>query len=192
MPPYSWDDLKQGNTCSSIQFIGRPHGIERLSLKGCSIQFLSIGRVPKKLSTTYECLTYLEVDIELNSKEILATLCILRSSPNLKELKIEYCPDEVEGRYDLLAGGAEFWGAEAQPDCLLSHLRAVEIVGLALLVDLEFLRYILSNASVLETMKIYTCQFVEAKEVSRIMEELSRFRRASTAKIIHLGHYKRS
>ena len=52
-------------------------------------KFLSIGRVPKKLSTTYECLKYLEVDIEVNSKEILATLCILRSSPNLEELKIE-------------------------------------------------------------------------------------------------------
>ncbi|XXG43989.1 hypothetical protein AAC387_Pa01g3896 [Persea americana] len=155
-------------------------------------KFLSIGRIPKKLSTTYECLKYLEVDIELNSKEILATLCILGSSPNLKELKIEYCLDEVEGRYDLLAEGAEFWGAETQSDCLLSHLRAVEIVGLALLVDLKFIRYILTNAPVLETMKIYTCQFVEAKEVSRILEELFRFQRASTAKIIHLGHYKGS
>ena len=41
------------------------------------------------LSSTNDHLTYLEVEINLHSKDSVATLCILRSSPNLKELKIK-------------------------------------------------------------------------------------------------------
>lgn len=45
----------------------------------------------------------------------------------------------------------------------------MEITGLALSTDLEFVRY------VLETMKVYTYEYLEEKEVSRIKNELMRF-----------------
>ena len=87
-----------------------------------------------------------------------------------------------------------FWVAQTQFDCLFCHLQAVEIIGICgMLLDLEFIRYILANAPVLETMKIYVNNAVGAKEVSRILEELLRFRRDSPqAEIIYLRHYKES
>ncbi|RWR81288.1 F-box/FBD/LRR-repeat protein [Cinnamomum micranthum f. kanehirae] len=188
LPPDYWDDYEKGN--NFLQFIGCSHGIERLALKGTVLQFLCVGSIPEKLSATYDHLKCLEVDIKLNSKEILAILCILRSAPNLKELKIGYYLDSVEGRYDLFEEEGDFWGAETQFDCLLSHLRTVEVFGVATLLDLVFIRCILSNAPVLEIMKIYTNDYVEAEEVSRILKELLRFRRASTAEILYLGHYE--
>ncbi|RWR94565.1 F-box/FBD/LRR-repeat protein isoform X1 [Cinnamomum micranthum f. kanehirae] len=75
--------------CTSIHFIGYLHGVERLALTETFLQYLCIDIVPKKLSATLDHLKYLEVDIERNSTEILAILCILRSSPNLKQLKIK-------------------------------------------------------------------------------------------------------
>ncbi|RWR81201.1 F-box/RNI-like superfamily protein isoform 1 [Cinnamomum micranthum f. kanehirae] len=191
LPPSYWDILEESSTCSLARFTEYSHRLERLALKGCSLQYFLAGELPRKLSATYDHLKYLEVHIELNSKEILATLCILRSSPNLKELKIKYLSNDVDERFNLTEEEASFWGAKIQFDCLLNHLHAVEIIGLALSMDLEFVRYILSNAPVLETMKVYTYEYLEEQEVSRIKNELMRFRRASTrAEIIYYGHYK--
>ncbi|RWR80786.1 F-box/FBD/LRR-repeat-like protein isoform X1 [Cinnamomum micranthum f. kanehirae] len=83
-------NLAHANACSLTKFIGCSYGIERLTLDCCVIQFFCLAGVPEKLSVTLEHLKYLEVEIEWNSEEILAILCILRSSPNLKELKIRY------------------------------------------------------------------------------------------------------
>lgn len=49
---------------------------------------MSAGSIPVKLSPGYDHLTHLDIGV-FDSKETLAALCILRSSPNLKELKIE-------------------------------------------------------------------------------------------------------
>ncbi|XXG83417.1 hypothetical protein AAC387_Pa10g1176 [Persea americana] len=182
--------IKPPNSNNFIRFIGWLHGIERIALKGRFLQFLCLGNVPEKLSAPYEHLMYLHIDITLNPKELLATLCLLRSSPNLKKLEVEYW--SYGGADDDLSGKeAEFWGEETPFDFSLSHLQTVEITGLTASFNLEFIRYILSNAPVLETMKIYTNRRVEIEEVSRILAELFLFRRASAqAKCMYLGHEK--
>ncbi|XXG83394.1 hypothetical protein AAC387_Pa10g1159 [Persea americana] len=183
-------DLEPVNTNSFIQFIEYSHGIERLALKGHFLQFLCLGDVPEKLMAPYEHLKYLEIDINMDPKELLVTLCILRSSPNLKELKFMYWSHGREHEIDedgLPGTEAEFWGAETRFDFSLSHLQKVEINGLTTSFNLEFIRYILSNAPVLETMKIYTDKYVGV-EVSEILAKLFRFRRASArAECIYLG-----
>ena len=94
---------------------------------------------------------------------------------------------------DISGEQAELCGVKTQSDCFLSHLHSVEIIGIAMLSDLKFIRCILSNAPVLETMKIYTNRHVEAEKVLTILEELFRSQQASTwAEIIYLGHYKAS
>ena len=99
----------------------------------------------------------------------------------------------MECRINLLEEGAKFWGELTRFDCLLDHLRAVEIIGLGMLLDLEFMKCMLSNAPILEKMIIYTNEFVEAEEVLRILMELLQFQRAfAQARIIYLGHYKPS
>ena len=96
-------------------------------------------------------------------------------------------------RPDLSEEEAEFWGVKAESDCLLSHLHDVEIIGLAMLLDLEFVKFILSNAPVLKTMKIHTHEFAEVEEVSRILMELLRFQWVyARAEIIYIGPYKES
>ncbi|RWR80954.1 F-box/FBD/LRR-repeat-like protein isoform X1 [Cinnamomum micranthum f. kanehirae] len=181
-----WRNLRQGNICSLNQLIGYSHGIERLALKGKFLQFLSTDGVPEKLSTTCDHLKYLEIHINSNSKVILGYLCILRSSPNLKELKIRY----IGGGEDLYEV-AELWGGERQFDCLFSHLQAAEIIDLGTIFGLQFIRHILSNAPTLKTMKIYTTSYVEDEGTSMFLKEMLRFPRASSrAEIIYLGHYK--
>lgn len=192
-PPLERSNLAHANTCSLTKFIGCSYGIERLTLDCCVIQFFCLAGVPEKLSVTLEHLKYLEVEIEWNSEEILAILCILRSSPNLKDLKIQYGVNEVECRFplleELLEEGAKFWAELTQFNCLLNHLRAVEIIGFGILSDLEFIKCILSNAPVLEKMIIYTNEYAEAEEVSRILSELTQFQGASAqARIMYLGH----
>ncbi|XXG44262.1 hypothetical protein AAC387_Pa01g4115 [Persea americana] len=184
-PDYSDYTYLEGS--DFLQFIECSLAIERLALKGSVLEFLCDGSIPKKLCATYDHLKCLEFDIRLNSDEILVILCILRSAPNLEELKIGYfAPDQT--RFVLSEEDGEFWGAVTQFDCLLSHLRTVEIFGLAMLLDLEFIGCILSNAPVLETMKVYTNENVEDEEVPRLLDELLRFQRASTAEIKYLGH----
>ncbi|RWR94533.1 F-box/FBD/LRR-repeat-like protein isoform X1 [Cinnamomum micranthum f. kanehirae] len=195
IPPSMWN--AHGSPCTSIQFIGYLHGVERLALAETFLQYLCIDIVPKKLSATLDHLKYLEVDIELNSTEILAILCILRSSPNLEQLKIKYCVDDegtgeglLEEEDDLSGEQVELYGVKTQFDSFLCHLHAVEveITGLAMLLDLQFIRWILSNAPALKTIKIYTNVYVEAETVSRILKELLQSRRASPqAEIIYLG-----
>ena len=94
---------------------------------------------------------------------------------------------------DLSGEHVELYGVKTQFDCFLCHLHAVEIIGLAMSLDLQFIRWILSNAPVLKTIKIYTNVYVEAEKISRILKELLQARRASShAEIIYLGHYEES
>ncbi|RWR94540.1 F-box/FBD/LRR-repeat-like protein isoform X1 [Cinnamomum micranthum f. kanehirae] len=191
--------LRSIGPSSHIPFIGCLHGIKSLKLKSFYLQYLCIGIVPKKLPVMLDHLQYLEVDLYFKS-EILAILCILRSSPNLKQLKIKYfrgLTGKSDGLLreedDISEVQADLCGVKTQSDCFLSHLHAVEIIGIAMLSDLKFIRCILSNAPVLETMNIYTNRHVEAEKVLTILDELFRSQRASTqAEIIYLGHYKES
>lgn len=53
------------------------------------MQYLAAGMVPGKLSTPCNELSYLSLRINFNNlDECLAALCLLRSSPNLRELEI--------------------------------------------------------------------------------------------------------
>lgn len=104
---------------------------------------------------------------------------------------MQYVLNFLETRCVLSREEASFWGAKIQFDCMLNHLQAVEIIGPALSMDLQFIGYILSHAPVLETMEVYTHEYLTVKGVLRIMKELMRFRRASRlAEIRYLGHYK--
>ncbi|XXG79035.1 hypothetical protein AAC387_Pa09g0191 [Persea americana] len=99
---------------SHIPFIGCLQGTKSLKLKQFYLQYLCVGIVPKKLPATLDRLQYLEVELEFNSKEILAILCISRSSPNLKQLKIKYCVDYKGERYGLLREEDDISGEQAE------------------------------------------------------------------------------
>ena len=53
------------------------------------LQYLAIGIVPRKLPTPCVHLNYLSIRINFNDvEEVIAALCLLRSSPNLQELEV--------------------------------------------------------------------------------------------------------
>ena len=81
---------------------------------------------------------------------------------------------------DLSGEHVELYGVKTQFDCFFCHLHAVEIIGLAMSLDLQFIRWILSNAPVLKTIKICTNVYVEAEKISRILKELLQFLLVST------------
>ncbi|RWR79743.1 F-box/FBD/LRR-repeat protein isoform X1 [Cinnamomum micranthum f. kanehirae] len=173
--------------------------LERLTLKGHgsylkvdapNLRYLDVrgafrdiwieSNIPKKLSTTYDHLRYLHIKVDFaNLKDILATLCLWRSSPNLNELKIECLLPQEEIKY---------WDGEEQPDCLLDQLKVVKMVGIfGGLSDLGFVKFILANAPKLETLSFKINERVDSRRPS-IFEELLRYRRASpNAQIIYMG-----
>jgi hypothetical protein len=53
------------------------------------LQYLAVGIVPEKLPTPCVHLNCLSIRINFNDvEEVLTALCLLRSSPNLKELEV--------------------------------------------------------------------------------------------------------
>ncbi|CAI8601767.1 unnamed protein product [Vicia faba] len=69
-------------------FDHQPH-IERLVIGDYFLKYLAAGVVPVKLPTPYMNLTYLGLLINfIDSKEISVVLCLLKSSPNIREFTI--------------------------------------------------------------------------------------------------------
>jgi hypothetical protein len=75
--------------CSSISMSNVNEPQSDLESFFCFVQYLAAGVVPEKLPTPCINLRFLFIFIRFNDmKEVLAALCLLRSSPNLQKLEI--------------------------------------------------------------------------------------------------------
>ncbi|KAL6505834.1 hypothetical protein OROHE_023213 [Orobanche hederae] len=181
--PASWVPSSSGNL---VKIFDKLPQIRRLAISLHFLKYLSRGALPEKLPTLSEYLDVLSVDICFDdTDEILAALCILRSSPALQELeilmddrkKLTSCVEEDESSYSDVLAGHNF---------KLLQLRLVKINKISgVKAELHFIRFLLLSSPLLEKMTITVASVNDFPEVAK---ELLQCKRASSnAEIILRG-----
>ncbi|KAK4481476.1 hypothetical protein RD792_012376 [Penstemon davidsonii] len=173
-------NLAFGSTCNLIKFFACLPRVQRLEVQNFFLKHLSAGVIPMKLLAPCVDLSFLSIRINFNNKEEnLATLCLLRSSPNLKELEMLTRAEE-QGTGRTSADPFENFQSFS-----FNQLQLVKIVGITgSKKELNFIKFMLSNSPVLERMTVKPASTDGGWE---LLKELLRFRRASMhAEIIHL------
>ncbi|CAK8569931.1 unnamed protein product [Lathyrus sativus] len=154
-------------------FDHRPH-IQSLMIHTYFLKYLIAGNVPIKLPTP--CISLRSLSLFINFydlKQILATLCLLRSSPNLQNLEI-FTLNEVHNVS--LELGTYCWEETfLRPDTPLQmrHVTLHWISGIQ--PELDFIRFLLLYSPVLEKMMVKHHRVVRPE----LMTELIRFKRSS-------------
>ncbi|XP_070662308.1 F-box/FBD/LRR-repeat protein At1g13570-like [Malus domestica] len=175
----SYDQRLVPGICSNLVkfFVHLPH-IRRLKIKSFFLQYLAIGDLPEKFPEPLLSLNYLSLIIRFKHlKELLTALFLLRNSPSLKVLSILAEEDQAvlveEAKYSL----------DDNENCQLTQLRIVTIIGVSgVETELDFIRFLLSNAPVLKRMTVKP-----ASVNGELVKKLLRFRRASAfAEIIYM------
>ncbi|KAL5071977.1 hypothetical protein RYX36_022864 [Vicia faba] len=156
--------------CSSylVEFLTRLPHIQKLEIQSYFLKYLALGIVPAKLPAPCTDLSFLSLRINFNdSKEISAALCLLRSSPNLRELEILARPEEQSV--------AHLW-EEVYLDWPVMRVQHVRIDGICgIKPELDFISFLLSYSPLLERMTVKPA----LSAGQELMKELLRFRRAS-------------
>ncbi|PIA52468.1 hypothetical protein AQUCO_01000385v1 [Aquilegia coerulea] len=167
--------LNQDNCCNLITILGCQTSIEKLVLQNHIMKFLSVGNIPTKFPTMFDCLK--EISLTVNFKdldEVSVVLCLLRSSPIFEHLKITVWLKRL-GRQ---RNADDFWTAQNQIDSM-DQLRFVcidEFFGGES--ELQFIKYVLGKSPALEKMIIYPRKKVCSKG-PKMFEQLRQYHRAS-------------
>ncbi|XP_077223909.1 F-box/FBD/LRR-repeat protein At1g13570-like [Tasmannia lanceolata] len=155
--------------------------VEVLRMHNQFLKFLAVGDVPEMVPNTFGHLKNLSLDVDFeNGKEILAILCLFRSSRRLEELEIRACFTDSVDSDSVDSDSVVPWEAQEQRVCMLKHLRTVtmdHVTGNNS--EIEFIRLLLANSPVLKTLTIDTEIYDFVSEVM-FLRKLIRFRRAST------------
>ncbi|EPS65737.1 hypothetical protein M569_09037, partial [Genlisea aurea] len=160
-------------------FASLPH-IQRLEVQSFFLKYLAAGSIPVELPAPCTNLNYLSIRINFNDlSDNLATLCLLRSSPNLHELEILVRTEEQFGSWKSLTVSGSYY------DFALFRLRSMRVVGVSgQKLELDFVKFVLESAPVLEKV---TVKPTTAECGWDVVKELLRFRRASMfAEIVYL------
>ncbi|KAF5751979.1 F-box/FBD/LRR-repeat protein [Tripterygium wilfordii] len=135
---------------------------------------LFAGKIPEKLPSTFKLLKYLELsDLPLKYKEVaMFAICLIRSCPNLKKLRIKGC----RGCDVNLTSPESLVKAQEPWEDSLNQLQEVRMeVFCGTWPELEFLKCLLAKSLVLEKIIIQT----EVEIGLKILRDVLRLRRAS-------------
>ncbi|KAM7493410.1 hypothetical protein LguiB_028019 [Lonicera macranthoides] len=155
----------------------------RLWLDGFSLKFLAAG-VVLKCQLNFSLKDIYLISLRFNDlDQVSCALCLLRSSPFLKNLKIDASTDLDEAG-EQVVNYMEAQGLEMG----LNQLQTVTIGSFnGLKAEVFFARLLLSQSPSLELMEIDNRSGIDAKEGLRISTELMRFPRASNkAEIVYV------
>ncbi|XP_010255203.1 PREDICTED: uncharacterized protein LOC104595952 [Nelumbo nucifera] len=171
------------------KLFGRLFKLKILIICYSFLKFLAVGDVPVKLTNTLDCLKYISLTINLDdSKQILAALCLFRSSPHLQEIEVTADSDKASA----LIHQANFWEANQLPlrEIIFRRLRKMKLIefkGVAH--EMGFIQFVLENATVLDKLSIKRGKGFQFKELEQlpVLKKMIQFRRASSnAKVIFL------
>ncbi|CAJ2675109.1 F-box/FBD/LRR-repeat protein At1g13570-like isoform X2 [Trifolium pratense] len=169
--------------CSSISTLNFNELQSDLESFFCFVQYLAAGVVPVMLPTPCINLRFLFMCIRFNDmNEVLAALCLLRSSPNLQKLEII----AEHGKQTILPTPDSYcWEEIFSGPAVPISVRHVNIEGISgIKFELDFIRFLLMYSSVLEKMIVKPGLNVRPE----LMTELIRFKRASgQAEVIYNG-----
>ncbi|XP_030460512.1 F-box/FBD/LRR-repeat protein At1g13570-like [Syzygium oleosum] len=156
--------------------------IQSLKFENYSLKYLAAGNVPQTLPNEPVHLNYLFTCIDFNSvEEILTVLCLIRSSPQLKQIDFQNrAKDQQTTRIGTMAG---FW--EDHHACCLEQVQVVSMVGISGSErELELMKFMLTSTSNLQKMMIRPNS---TSGEGKLLRELLRSRRASAqAEVIFL------
>ncbi|KAK9276492.1 hypothetical protein L1049_006026 [Liquidambar formosana] len=142
------------------------------------IKFMAVGNVLKMLPITLNHLKSLDLGDVCFEKvdEISCALCFIGSSPNLQELRIS-----VDTRANaLMKPSVKFSQAQDYSDFSLNQLQVVKMQYISgVEPELEFIKYLLANSTVLEMMSIQPFKRNVTDRGLKMLEELTQFPRAS-------------
>ncbi|KAG5521281.1 hypothetical protein RHGRI_033736 [Rhododendron griersonianum] len=163
--------------CSSVMLLDSIPVIEFLELDFHYVKGIAACGVPTRLPTTLNNLKNIVLyDISFEERdEVSVLICLIRSSPNLEKITIRAFHDTTSAISVVL----DFSEVHCCSDVSLNQLRKVDMKTFSgTKPELEFIKLLLAKSLMLETMLIE----LEAQNVAdelRILEELTRFRRAS-------------
>ncbi|XP_010258397.1 PREDICTED: F-box/FBD/LRR-repeat protein At1g13570-like [Nelumbo nucifera] len=176
------DFLDKSGTCNLTKTLNGLVGLESLKIE--IMQFFSYGDIPDRLPTTYNDMRNLELSCSFEDEyDISCALCLIRSSPNLRRLRVE---DYSDKKAAMQASGLDFWERESYSGCFMSQLQFVSMGHLlGAPHELQFIKFILSNSPALKTMTITPHPQNDRREDMLI--QLLQLERASTqAKIMYV------
>uniref|UniRef100_A0A2K1ZFE4 FBD domain-containing protein n=1 Tax=Populus trichocarpa TaxID=3694 RepID=A0A2K1ZFE4_POPTR len=179
---YMNDDIaeyfEQSWSCNFIKFLGGVPLLERLVVHIYFAKYLSIGDYPGTLAITYSRLKIIElyqVSFE-DTKEIRVVLCLITNSPHLKDFRISGSSTTVAA---VEVPDLGFWAEECPEDCTFKQLKVVKMTDMSGVPhEMEFLKFLLANSPVLETLCITPCVYV-MDGILNMLVQLVRFRSAS-------------
>ncbi|CAM8900487.1 unnamed protein product [Rhodiola kirilowii] len=149
--------------------------------------------VPTSLPTTLQnlrCITLLEIDIS-SLQCICFILCIFKSSPNLRKLKIRVRGSQIDPSADIREEAAlKFLDTQIREPLTLNSLSTVKIKGLSgSKVEIMFIKLILSCSTVLKTLNLCGAKNLQNQaEFTLISEILQCPRPSCQAQVIYSKH----
>ncbi|XP_023511542.1 F-box/FBD/LRR-repeat protein At1g13570-like [Cucurbita pepo subsp. pepo] len=178
---YMNDDTEpfgDNSDCNFEKFFGGVPYLEKLTGHVYFTKYLSIGNSARTLPVSHIYLRSIElhqVSFE-DMNEILVVLRLITSSPNLEELHVSGSSNPVAASE---APDLDFWENECPSNCTFGKLKVVKTTDMSGVPhEMEFIKYLLRNCPVLETMSIRPCVYVTDRRLNMLIE-LLRFRRAS-------------
>ncbi|KAG5532606.1 hypothetical protein RHGRI_027037 [Rhododendron griersonianum] len=166
-----------------LEFLGSLPKLTRLSVNGKFLKFLAGDTLPQELPTAAEGLSYLKLNSLdfANFDEISCALCLIRNTPNLKELQIKACTTTAK---------PPKWGYMEVEDhfgCTLDGLRVVKMELIkGFKPEQELVQYLLSNSPFLGKMSIKYSQ-TQQRLILDMATELIRCHKASPTVNISLS-----
>ncbi|KAM3269386.1 hypothetical protein P3S67_030268 [Capsicum chacoense] len=161
--------------------------LEHLHLNYQSVQFLAAGssNIAAKLSSPLNCLKYLCLSLICLDElvELSIALCLIRSSPYLQDIQMEFDYLALDDLRILPLSGdvvneipASFTGVT------LNHLRSVKLVGISgTKTEIEIIKLLLAVSPMLVRMLIQPKMANESAETRlKVLAEITKFPRAST------------
>ncbi|KAL3734770.1 hypothetical protein ACJRO7_024014 [Eucalyptus globulus] len=149
--------------------------IQSLEVENYSLKYLAIGNVPQTLPNELIHLKYLFSCIDFNStEEILTVMCLIRSSPKLKQL--DFRNRAKDQQTSTIGTMADFW-EDHRASCL-EQVQFISMDGFSgSEPELEFVKFLLTSSPNLQEM---TIQPESTSGEGKLLRELLRSRRAST------------
>ncbi|KAF5185275.1 F-box/FBD/LRR-repeat protein [Thalictrum thalictroides] len=128
-------------------------GIHRVAMSQPFVELSSSDVFPDKLPLIYPCLKLARLDVNFeDSRQILAILCLFRSSPNLEKLEIKVLSDQ----HSVLSAQECFWESRLRQEknvcARVKYLSMSAFKGMQH--ELGFVQFIMLNAVMLEYVTI--------------------------------------
>ncbi|WJX95180.1 hypothetical protein P8452_76526 [Trifolium repens] len=139
----------QGCSSNLLKFFDHQPHIKTLGIHSYCLKYFAEGVVPVELPTPCIYLDDLFLCINFNDlKEISAALCLLRSSPNVRQLEISA---RIEKKTVLLTSTSYCWEAIFPMPAMAIQVRYVTIDGISgTKSELDFIKFLLLYSPVLK------------------------------------------